>query len=196
MPAKPLTAEQLEDASRLLDAWATFKRHNAHATQEWLAHQCGWRTQGAVSQYLLGRIPLNLPALLKFAEAFDVAPSEISPTIASQLPGGGMAAPAQPPTSITDPSAGTGRSLTQAIEAISQATSLRDMQIAEAVAILQRLPDGALSKGLGYLQDLLEKAAAPAAHDPEDIPIPSRKKKVLEFTGLHPEPAKDKRKTR
>ncbi|AOY90529.1 hypothetical protein BKK79_00815 [Cupriavidus sp. USMAA2-4] len=97
---------------------------------------------------------------------------------------------------IYDPQASTGSLLAQAAAAIAAAPTLRDMQIAEAIAILQKLPDGALSKGLGYLQDLLVKSEAPAAADPDDVPVMSRKKKVLEFTGLHPEPTAEKRHKR
>jgi transcriptional regulator with XRE-family HTH domain len=85
MPAKPLTEEQKEDAQRLRAAFEMRKRENPSLTQEGLAHLCDWKTQGAVNQYLLGKIPLNLAALVKFARALDVPPEEISPRLAELL---------------------------------------------------------------------------------------------------------------
>lgn len=193
MPAKPLTPEQLEDAARLLDAWVAYKRSNAGATQEWLAHQCGWRTQGAVSQYMLGKIPLNLPALLKFAGAMGIAPSAISPTLASQLPDEGKASAGLPKEAIYDPSLGTGGMVRQSVEFVARASQLREMQVTQAVAILASLPDSALSKALGLLQDLQAAAPASANLPHEDHPKLSRKKKVIEFTGLHPDTEKSRR---
>lgn len=46
---------------------------------------CGWKTQAAVSQYVLGKIPLNLEALIKFARELNVHPSEISPALTDIL---------------------------------------------------------------------------------------------------------------
>lgn len=86
MPAQPLSEEQKLDASRLKEAWEAFKRTNPGATQEKLAADCGWKTQGAVSQYMLAKIPLNLPALLKFSGALGIEPRLISPALAAQLP--------------------------------------------------------------------------------------------------------------
>lgn len=82
MPAKPLTHEQLADASRLRAAHESAKQKNPSLTQEALAFACGWKTQGAVSQYMRGDIPLNLKALLKFCSALDVAPESVSPSLA------------------------------------------------------------------------------------------------------------------
>jgi SOS-response transcriptional repressor LexA len=85
MPAKPLSEEQLDDAKRLSAIFVRKKKKDSDLTQESLAHACGWKTQGTVNQYLNGKIPLNLPALLKFSQALKVAPSEISPTLSNQL---------------------------------------------------------------------------------------------------------------
>jgi phage repressor protein C with HTH and peptisase S24 domain len=84
----PLTAEQLEDARRLRAKWEAFQAADDRFTQEWLADQCGWKTQGAVSQYLSGAIPLNLPALLKLSEVLGFAPADVSPKLAGLLPKG------------------------------------------------------------------------------------------------------------
>jgi len=50
-----------------------------------LALACNWSTQGAVSQFLLGRIALNPEALRKFANYFKVTPADIYPELAQQL---------------------------------------------------------------------------------------------------------------
>ena len=85
MPAKPLTEEQLQDARRLSEAFDRAKDRDPSLTQESLAHSCGWKTQGTVSQYMRGKIPLNMAALLKFCEALQSMPEEISPQIAEKL---------------------------------------------------------------------------------------------------------------
>ncbi|WP_194720795.1 XRE family transcriptional regulator [Noviherbaspirillum malthae] len=85
MPAKPLNEEQKKDAERLSLLFEERKAKNSALTQESLAHDCGWKTQGTVSQYLRGKIPLNLSALLKFAKALNFRPEEVSPSLASQM---------------------------------------------------------------------------------------------------------------
>jgi len=85
MPAAPLTEEQLADAARLKAAYKRAKERNPQVTQEWLAEQCGWKTQAAVSQYMNGKIPLNIDALVKFAQALEVRPAEISTTLAERI---------------------------------------------------------------------------------------------------------------
>lgn len=82
MPAQPLTEEQRADAERLKSVFLREKKIHKNLTQESLAEACGWKTQGTVSQYMNGKIPLNLPALCKFAEAMEVDPAEISPSLA------------------------------------------------------------------------------------------------------------------
>lgn len=87
MPAQPLSPEQLEDAARLKAAWEKYKAVHEGASQEKIAAECGWKTQGAFNQYLLGKIPLNLVALLKMCKAMgDLDPFEISPRLAADLP--------------------------------------------------------------------------------------------------------------
>lgn len=87
MPAKPLTAEQQQDAQRLRHALANAQADDPSLTQEKLAHLCGWKTQGTVNQYLNGRIPLNLGSLHKFADVLKVRPDEISPELTKQARG-------------------------------------------------------------------------------------------------------------
>lgn len=85
MPASPLTEDQLADARRLKAAYERAKAENSSITQEYLAEQCGWKTQATVSQYINGKIPLNVDALVKFAKALDVRPSEISTSLAERI---------------------------------------------------------------------------------------------------------------
>lgn len=82
-------------------------------------------------------------------------------------------------------------------EFAARATVLREMQIAQAAAILATLSDSALSRALGWLQDLkTSENASQAAPAPAEQPVFARKKKVIEFTGLHPTHAGDRLKTK
>lgn len=128
MPAKPLNHEQEGDAARLRGAWEAFKRSNPKATQEWLADQCGWKTQAAASQYLLGKIPLNLRALMKFAAVLNVAPERISPSLMSEV------SASVPRSEKVDSSPGRMR-LQEALEGLDDADLL---SIARTVEILRR----------------------------------------------------------
>jgi phage repressor protein C with HTH and peptisase S24 domain len=83
MKNRKITEEQLKDAARLKSAWETYKKTKG-ATQEQLALALGW-TQGAVSQYLLGKVALNTDALIKFSVYLNVNPKEISPDLAEKL---------------------------------------------------------------------------------------------------------------
>ena len=75
-----------EDAERLQAIFKNVRANDRSMTQEKLAFICGWKTQGAVSQYFLGKLPLNFDALLRFSKALHVDPAEISPSLAGQLP--------------------------------------------------------------------------------------------------------------
>lgn len=163
MPAKPLTPEQKADSDRLRSAWDSFKHENGYATQEWLADQCGWKTQGAVSQYMLGKIPLNLPALLRFSAALGFSPQTISPALASQLPDGGTVAPTQPTRAEA---AGTSYAPSQALRRIAK--------------LLQGRNEAEIERVVAALELLLK---AEPQQQPEQ-PVFSRKKKVIEFAGL------------
>lgn len=83
MPAKQLSPEQLEDARRLRSVFTQRKREDG-LTQERLAAEIGW-SQGAVYQYLHGKMPLNYEALLKFCECLQVSAREISPSMATSM---------------------------------------------------------------------------------------------------------------
>jgi len=83
MPSKYLTPEQKADAARLKQAYLD-KKAETGLTQATLADACGWETQSAVSQYLNGKIPLNIDALTLMCEQLGVEPAAISPSIVKQ----------------------------------------------------------------------------------------------------------------
>ncbi|MDD2061074.1 helix-turn-helix transcriptional regulator [Pseudomonas putida] len=74
-----------EEARKLKAIYQERKRARPSLTQDQVADLCGWSGQSVVSQYLNGKIPLNLTALLKLSSALDFAPSEVSPRLASTL---------------------------------------------------------------------------------------------------------------
>jgi transcriptional regulator with XRE-family HTH domain len=84
MAKRKLTPQELDAAKRLENLWNQ-RKHELGLTQEKVAHLCGWGTQGAFSQYLRGRIPLNLDAVLKIAKVIQVEPESIMPEIADLL---------------------------------------------------------------------------------------------------------------
>jgi transcriptional regulator with XRE-family HTH domain len=87
MAAKELSPEQKAEADRLkarFKAWQRqLKADGESASQLDLAEQFGFG-QSALSQYLNGTIPLNLRAVLKFAEKLGCAPEEISPIVVEE----------------------------------------------------------------------------------------------------------------
>lgn len=83
---RKLTAEETADAKRLREVWSR-KKEELKLTQEKVGAELGWKTQSTVSQYLNGKIALNLNALVKLSEILEVAPEQISPRIARKLSG-------------------------------------------------------------------------------------------------------------
>lgn len=88
MPSNPLTPEQLEDAARLKHRFQEWQRREKEAgrrsSQEAVSDLLGFN-QSALSQYLNGRIPLNLQALLTFCKVIGADPGEISPRLAGSV---------------------------------------------------------------------------------------------------------------
>jgi len=84
MPAKPLTPEQKQDAARLA---AIFEKRKAEdgLTQAVLADTLGYSVQSAVSQYLKAKIPLNVPAAIKFASALRCCVFDFSPSLQAEI---------------------------------------------------------------------------------------------------------------
>lgn len=84
---KPLETWQREDAKRLRDLWEAKrpKLDGKPMSQEMFAETYLNASQGALFQYVDGRIPLNLDAAIKFAKGLAVTVSEISPTLGESL---------------------------------------------------------------------------------------------------------------
>ena len=74
-----------EEAARLKKIYQERKRTNPNLNQERIADLCGWAGQSVVSQYMNGKIGLNLSALLKFAGILDFPPKEVSPRLAGEM---------------------------------------------------------------------------------------------------------------
>ncbi|MCI1144652.1 helix-turn-helix domain-containing protein [Stenotrophomonas maltophilia] len=79
--AKPTPAD-IAAAARLKAAWADRAR-SLGITQEKLAHELGI-TQGAVSQYLNGKIPMNYRTLKVFAAALGIEDTDIRKDLPEQ----------------------------------------------------------------------------------------------------------------
>lgn len=81
----PLVADdetRKAEAMRLKAIYQDRKRKDPSLTQEKIADLCDWAGQSVVSQYLNGRIPLNIGALIKFANVLGFALDEVSPRLA------------------------------------------------------------------------------------------------------------------
>lgn len=79
--AKP-TPQDVAAAARLKAAWHARAR-DLGLTQEKLADELGI-TQGAVSQYLNGRIPMNYRTLMAFSQALGIADTDIRSDLPEQ----------------------------------------------------------------------------------------------------------------
>jgi phage repressor protein C with HTH and peptisase S24 domain len=73
---------QQAEAAALKAIMKARKLTDATLTQDRIADLCGWSGQSVVSQYANGKIPLNIPALIKFAQVLNFAPVEVSPRLA------------------------------------------------------------------------------------------------------------------
>lgn len=85
MPKRELTVEEKEECARLKALWESWKARTRQ-TQEFAADYLGFRTQGAVSQYLNGKIALNLPISIKWAQLLGCQVADFSQRLAAQLP--------------------------------------------------------------------------------------------------------------
>lgn len=81
---RELTRGEREDAKRLKAAWLAVK-DDMGLSQEQMAFQCGWKTQGAFTHYINGIIPLNLDALLKITSVLKADAKQISPRLTRAL---------------------------------------------------------------------------------------------------------------
>lgn len=83
MNRRQLTEEETLWQQNLKRIWLS-KKSELGLTQEKLAAKIGWKTQGAVTSYLNGRIPLNTDAKVKFSEALGVDTKEIDPNFLAE----------------------------------------------------------------------------------------------------------------
>lgn len=97
----PLSDLQLADAVRLREIYNKRVRESKDRgdlpplNQTEVGERCEWKSpQSTVSQYINGKVALNLDALVKLSKALDFDPAEVSPTLASGI------------TRITDQGAG------------------------------------------------------------------------------------------
>ncbi|WP_328825158.1 helix-turn-helix domain-containing protein [Pseudomonas palmensis] len=74
-----------EEAARLKAIYKARKSVDPSLNQEKVAHDCGWASQSVVSQYMTGKIPLNIAALMSLSRALSFAPHEVSPRLAETL---------------------------------------------------------------------------------------------------------------
>jgi len=88
----PLSAEQLADAERLRNIYkkrvseSKSRGDDPPLNQTEVGEQCGWKSpQSTVSQYMTGKVALNLEALVKLAEVLNFEPVDVSPTLASGI---------------------------------------------------------------------------------------------------------------
>jgi len=77
VPRRALTAEEAGDAKRLRSVWEE-RSKSLQLTQLGVSQRFGFANQSAVSQYLNGRIPLNLEAALRFASILGVPVSALT----------------------------------------------------------------------------------------------------------------------
>jgi hypothetical protein len=70
-----------EEAARLKAIYNARKLDNKGLNQAVLADLCDWSSQGTVSQYMTGGLPLNIEALLKLANVLQFNPAEVSPRL-------------------------------------------------------------------------------------------------------------------
>lgn len=82
---RALTPEEEAVRQRLRDMWgktqAAWRARGDRLTQAIAADYFGWSEQSAVSQYLTGKLPLNIDVVIKFADLLGVYPSDIWPDI-------------------------------------------------------------------------------------------------------------------
>lgn len=73
---------QQAEAAALKAIMKARKQADATLTQDRIADLCGWSGQSVVSQYANGKIPLNIPALIKFSQVLNFDPMDVSPRLA------------------------------------------------------------------------------------------------------------------
>lgn len=78
----PTPETRAAEAKRLKDIYLAKKREDRSLTQDKIADLCGWSGQSVVSQYLNGKIPLNINALSMFSNILGFSYEDVSPRLA------------------------------------------------------------------------------------------------------------------
>jgi transcriptional regulator with XRE-family HTH domain len=84
MSNAPLSPSQKADARRLQELFKQ-KKQELGLTQETLAYEMGFSGQTVVSQYLTGRIPLNIRVAVGFARHLRVAVADFSESLQREI---------------------------------------------------------------------------------------------------------------
>lgn len=84
MPNRDLNTEERDDAKRLKRIWQD-KKDRLNLSQVKAAQLLGYQSQGAISQYLNGKVALNIHAVAKFAKLLKVGVGDISPRFATMV---------------------------------------------------------------------------------------------------------------
>lgn len=82
MSERNLSQMEKDDAKRLKELWNK-KKEILRLSQVTAAKQLGYNSQGAISQYINGKVGLNFHAAAKFAKLLRVEIKEISPRFGS-----------------------------------------------------------------------------------------------------------------
>src|SRR5690606_26122039 len=112
----PLSPLQLEDAARLRKifvAWQAEQKEAGRPSSQLAVAPLFGFGQSALSQYINGKIPLNIEALLKFTEVLGCKPDAISPVLAAEIENitavaGGVAEISHMPVRMVDAKASAG----------------------------------------------------------------------------------------
>jgi DNA-binding XRE family transcriptional regulator len=78
MANRDLTSEEIADAKRLRKIWAE-KKDQLHLNQVKAAKELGYSSQSAVSQFINGKVPINMQTAAKFAKLLKANVEDISP---------------------------------------------------------------------------------------------------------------------
>lgn len=73
---RKLTDEDRRAVAKVRELWADFQKKNPGVSQEAAAARAGM-SQSAFSQFLMGRVPMRVTPVIKFARLFGVEPSSI-----------------------------------------------------------------------------------------------------------------------
>ena len=92
----------IEEAARLTAIYKHRKKLDPSLNQSRIADACDWSSQSVVSQYMTGKIPLNLTALLKLSRSLKFKPSDVSERLVKLYPFE-YSAPTSEPFKLNEP---------------------------------------------------------------------------------------------